>query len=148
MKQDGAILRLSATDLAGHLACSHLTQLDRLAADGRLRPPFWRDPMLEILEKRGLAHEAAYLDYIRKNRGREVVKISDFAAGDGAVNRTVAAMREGVSVIAQAPLRDGRWYGRADVLLRTDRPSDLGGWSCEVVDTKLASKTRGGTVLQ
>jgi uncharacterized protein len=34
------------------------------------------------------------------------------------------------------------------VLLRIDRPSELGGWSYEVVDTKLARETRAGSVLQ
>jgi predicted RecB family nuclease len=57
-------------------------------------------------------------------------------------------MRAGVGAIAQAPLLDGRWHGRADVLLRIDRPSELGGWSYEVVDTKLARETRAGSVLQ
>jgi uncharacterized protein len=148
MKRDATTLRLSATDLAGHLACAHLTQLDRLAADGALRPPVWRDPMLDVLVERGMAHEAAYLEFLRVERGLEVLSLS--SVGDGAkdVEETGAAMRAGVPVIAQASLRDGRWFGRADVLLRVARASDLGGWSYEVVDTKLTSETRAGTVLQ
>jgi uncharacterized protein len=104
--------------------------------------------MLEILEERGRTHEAAYLDHLCKSRGLEVVKLGGLADGDDAVEKTVAAMHDGIPVIAQATLRDGRWYGRADVLLRTDHASGLGAWSYEVVDTKLASETRGGTVLQ
>ena len=38
--------------------------------------------------------------------------------------------------------------GRADVLRRVEVPSDLGPWSYEVLDTKLARETKGGTVLQ
>jgi uncharacterized protein len=34
------------------------------------------------------------------------------------------------------------------VLLRTDTESDLGKWSYEVIDTKLARDTRAGTVMQ
>lgn len=146
MKCDGDILRLSATDLAGHLACTHLTQLDRLAAEGRLTPLFWRDPMLEILEERGRANEAAYVECLRES-GLEIVRLDTEAQGE-ASRRTVAAMRAGAPVIVQATLSDGRWFGRADVLLRVEESSDLGTWSYQVVDAKLATETRGGTVLQ
>ncbi len=104
--------------------------------------------MLEVLEERGLAHEAGYLDYLRNQRGTETVRLAEVAQGDCAFEKTVAAMRHGVPAIAQATLREGRWHGRADVLLRVDRPSGLGSWSYEVVDAKLAAETRGGTVLQ
>jgi hypothetical protein len=57
-------------------------------------------------------------------------------------------MRAGAAVIFQATLRDGRWAGRPDVLRRVETLSALGPWSYEVVDTKLAKETRGGTVLQ
>ena len=39
------------------------------------------------------------------------------------------------------------WAG-TDILRRVETPSDLGNWSYEVVDTKLARETKGGTVLQ
>ena len=41
-------------------------------------------------------------------------------------------------MIAQATRRVERWYGRADVLLRKDRPSDLSAWSYELVDTEMS----------
>ena len=148
MFRDGSVLRLSATDLAGHLACRHLTELERLTAEGRRRPPMWRDPMLELLQERGLAHERAYLKHLRETRGLEVVELRDVGLTPAAFEKTREAMRAGTGAIAQAPLIDGRWHGRADVLLRIDRPSELGGWSYEVVDTKLARETRAGSVLQ
>ena len=47
------ILHFSATDLAGHLSCNHLTQLDvEVARDNRTAPESW-NPLLEILRKRG-----------------------------------------------------------------------------------------------
>jgi predicted RecB family nuclease len=148
MRASQGSLLLSATDLAGHLACAHLTQLDRRAAAGELRPPARRDPMREILEERGRAHEAAYLDYLAGSAGLEVARLDAFTDGADAVEATIAAMRRGVAAIAQGTLRDGRWLGRPDVLLRVARPSDLGDWSYEAADTKLAAETRGGTVLQ
>ena len=57
-------------------------------------------------------------------------------------------MKAGAPIIVQAALPDGRWSGRADVLRRVETPSALGAWSYEVVDTKLAKETEGGTVLQ
>jgi len=159
MQQDGTALRLSATDIANHLSCRHLTQLDRAVAEGRLKAPAWRDPSLELLRERGLIHERAYIDHLRE-RGLNVVELRGdesttlFAdrnkAGDrtAAVDRTIAAMRAGADAIVQADLGRDRWIGRADVLLKVPQPSDLGDWSYEVVDTKLAQETRGGTVLQ
>ena len=54
----------------------------------------------------------------------------------------------GADIIVQAALGDVDWFGYADVLARVDRPSELGAWSHEVQDTKLARETRGGTILQ
>ena len=64
------------------------------------------------------------------------------------IERTYAAMKEGVAIIYQAALADATWSGRADFLCRVDSPSGLGGWSYEVIETKLARDTRAGTILQ
>jgi uncharacterized protein len=64
------------------------------------------------------------------------------------VTRTVEAMLRGVDVILQPALRNGGWFGRPDVLRRNGMLSALGAWSYEVMDTKLAKETRGGTILQ
>ena len=144
MHRDGAVLRLAATDVANHLACRHLTQLDRAVAEGLRKAPAWRDPGLALLQERGLRHEQAYVEALRAN-GLRVVELG----GDkGSIDRTLAAMRAGADAIVQASLGQDQWIGRADVLLKVPEPSDLGNWSYEVVDTKLAQETRGGTVLQ
>jgi hypothetical protein len=57
-------------------------------------------------------------------------------------------MKSGVGGVAQADPQNGRWRGRADILLKVDKPSRLGPWSYEVINTKLASETRGSTILQ
>jgi uncharacterized protein len=57
-------------------------------------------------------------------------------------------MEAGTAIIVQGAFRLGAWIGRTDVLRRIDTPSGLGAWSYEVVDTKLARETKGGTVLQ
>ena len=60
----------------------------------------------------------------------------------------MAAMRAGAAVIYQAAFFDGRWLGFADFLRRVETPSELGPWSYEVWDTKLARHTKGSAVLQ
>lgn len=143
----GSYLQLSASDLVGHLDCHHLTQLNLQVAQGaRSKPDLW-DPSLEILWERGAAHERAYVQLLRDS-GREIVEIEGVGITPALAEKTVEVMRAGAEVIVQAAFLDGVWSGRADVLLRVDTKSELGDWSYEVVDTKLARETKGGTVLQ
>ena len=147
MRAANGQIHVSATDLAKHLACRHLTSLDLRAARGEIKRIYRNDPGLAVLEERGFRHEAAYLSYL-KDRGCDVLRDENGLDDDGRLQRTLYAMRSGAGAIAQADLKAGRWRGRADVLLKVDRPSNLGSWSYEIVDTKLARETRGGTVLQ
>ena len=141
------LLRLSATDLANHLSCVHLSNLNlAVAQGGARRPPRRDDPVTVLLEERGREHERAYLAELR-SRGGTIVEIAGEGDAGGAAG-TLAAMRAGADVLYQAPLAGGRWHGRADFLLKTETPSKLGAWSYEVVDAKLATETRAGTVLQ
>ena len=140
-------LRLSATDLANHLSCEHLSQLSRAAAEGRAKKPKWHDPIAAILRERGMAHEAGYLAHLREIDGIEIVAIPEGSEKDG-IDRTGAAMRAGAALIYQASLGNARWHGRADFLRRIETPSNLGAWSYEVIDAKLATETRAGTILQ
>jgi uncharacterized protein len=67
---------------------------------------------------------------------------------DRPLRRTVDAMKAGIEAIAQADLKVAPRRGRADILMRVDRPSHFARWSYEVIDTKLARVTRGVTILQ
>lgn len=140
-------LILSASDLVGHLNCRHVTSQDLQVADGKLEAPKQFDPLLDILRERGQKHEDAYLEHLALG-GHESTRIDGFGIDDDSVAATFFAMRAGADIIVQAALRAGRWSGRADVLKKVERPSALGAWSYEVVDTKLARETKGGTVLQ
>ncbi len=147
MKQTGSTLRLSATDLANHLACHHLSHLDLAVARGQRRPPDFYRPDVAILRERGTEHENAFLSHLER-QGLRIARPGDDLDENVGFERTLSAMREGADVIVQATLLDGRWFGRADVLRRVPRPSRLGAWSYEVWDTKLARETKGGSVLQ
>jgi uncharacterized protein len=147
MRKQGDTFELSASDLVGYLYCRHLSALDRAVAEGALKKPLIWDPLLEILWQRGLIHEKSYLEHLTK-AGLEVAKIEGVEVTAAAVAETVAAMRNGVQVIAQAALSHDGWVGRADILRRVEVPSGLGDWSYEAIDTKLARETKAGAVLQ
>jgi uncharacterized protein len=133
-----------AKDLTGFLACRHLTTLERLAAEKRIKRPFFEDPMLEILKERGLAHERAYVEHLAAT-GKRVVEIE---RGAEAFEQTLAAMRGGADAIVQARLEHGSWAGWADVLLRVPGESRFGAFRYEPVETKLAIETKGATLVQ
>lgn len=149
MRSDGERLLFSAGDLTRYLACHHVTELDRAAAEGRVAAPIpYPDPVLELLRQRGLEHEAAYVQHLRDEGGAgQVVELREFD-GEDAASRTIGAMRAGADVVVQAVFRNENWYGRADLLIRVPTVSSLGAWSYEVADTKVAQETKGGTVLQ
>ena len=147
MKREKGIIFLSATDLVGHLNCDHLSVLDLQVATGILKKPDYYDPLLEILRERGFRHEQEYIDHL-KSKGFDVVLIEGEGINDTTVSETINAMRSGKEIIVQAALRQERWTGRADILRRIPIASSLGDWSYEVIDTKLARETKGGSVLQ
>lgn len=144
-------LILSASDLNNYLACEHLTTLDLARARGELDAKPERGADAELLGRKGDEHEKRYLELL-KAEGREVVAIEQgdksYEALLAAVARTEEAMRAGAEVIYQATfLRDGL-RGHADFLFRVDRPSDLGDFSYEVADTKLARRPKPYFVIQ
>ena len=147
MKVVHEYVRLSASDLSNHLACKHLTQLDLAVARGNRPAPSWRSPDLWVLQERGAAHEAAYVQSLT-DKGLSVVDLSKVDNDGDALEQTRKAMLGGAQVIVQATLADGRSFGRADILQRIDRSSSLGAWSYEVYDCKLAQETKAGTILQ
>ncbi|NQW03830.1 MAG: TM0106 family RecB-like putative nuclease, partial [Acidobacteria bacterium] len=146
---------LSPTDLANFLACRHTTTLELEAAQGLRVRPTYSDPLADQLRKRGQEHEARYVDSLRaKGLGIEVLTFPDVPKGEprvphvDRVAKTMDAMRRGVDVIVQAPLGNDTWTGYADVLVKVPVKSDLGDWSYEAHDTKLARDTRAGAILQ
>jgi predicted RecB family nuclease len=145
------VVTLSPTDLVGFLDCAHLTQLELAVTRGTLERPVRHDPELELLSRLGEAHELTHLMRLQSSVGGVIV-ISDHPESlDGlraAEAETLGAMRRGAGVIYQAAFFDGRWRGRADFLLRVEIPSDLGGWSYEVADTKLARSVKVAALLQ
>lgn len=148
MRPEGQTLQLSASDLVGNLNCRRLTELDLAVAKGQLaKPPLFENPLLETLRELGARHEAAYVEHL-VSIGLRIVRIPGQFPDPQSIAETLAIMKTGADVIVQAALQLDQFRGRADVLLRVERPSALGPWSYEAVDTKLARETKAGTILQ
>ena len=151
MRQNPKGMGLAATDLSNYLSCHHLTRLDLSAAKGLVERPVRYGPFVDELKARGMAHEHLYLEHLKAQNLSITVLAggdSDGVAAASGIDATIAAMRDGVDVIYQAILACETWSGRADFLRKVDTPSDLGDWSYEVTDTKLARDTKAGTLLQ
>lgn len=146
MKSEQNAMRLSARDLSNHLGCAHLTTLEYSFAKGKIPAPDWSNPDTKVLQQLGFEHERRYLEHLA-GRGLSIAELNG-EPGESTAERTVQAMKQGADVIVQAVLRNGRWYGRADVLQKVAAPSDLGAWSYEVYDCKLSRETKAATILQ
>ena len=147
---DGQLI-FSASDLINHLECPHLTHLNIEVALGRedLEPS--RSDTTNLVARKGDEHERAHLNRLA-GEGREIVRIASepglVGTRAGALE-TVAAMKAGAEVIYQGVLFDGvRWRGYSDFLHRVERPSELGSFSYEVADTKLARRVKPYFLLQ
>ena len=62
--------------------------------------------------------------------------------------QTLLALQSGADLIYQATFLDGDLVGHADFLRKVPRPSALGDYSYEVIDTKLGRTPKAGYVLQ
>jgi uncharacterized protein len=147
MRATGNRTEFSASDLVNFSECAHLTTLDLRA----LEEPLERaddEEETRLIQGKGQAHEQAYLAHLQATGA----KVADMRVGpkgpDAAVARTLEAMRAGADVIYQGALRDGRLTGYTDFLRRVPHPSQLGDYSYEVVDTKLARTPKATAVLQ
>jgi len=164
MQKIDASVVLSPTDLANHLACKHISWLNYRAMLGGQRPSKEEDELSEILRQYGTEHEATYFEALKSHLqtlNRNIVNLD--SDRDQSAPYTVAALQERAKLTADK-LADGPdavyqptffsqengigWVGRADFLVATDTPSDLGNYSFEPEDTKLARIAKVNAVLQ
>src|SRR5215207_9435202 len=136
-------LRLSPSDVTAFLACEHLTTLSLAHARGELDRPEVENEQAELIFRKGLEHERAYLEHLRAE-GKTVLEIPDPEGDyDGAAHATAEAILAGeADVIYQGVLAHENWRGVADFLLR--RPDGI----YEALDTKLARTAKPAYILQ
>ena len=145
---DGEFI-LSPSDVVNHLACEHLTQINRLVAIGELNRPDDGRPEVQLIRRLGDEHERRYLEQLRAH-GSSIVEIPDASSVHDLPHRhnaTVAAMQAGADVIFQATFFDGTWRGHADFLIRVS-DSDPGNLRYEPFDTKLARTEKVSALVQ
>jgi predicted RecB family nuclease len=138
----------SASEVANFLACHHLLTLDGAQAAGQIEKPFFHDPGIELLRELGARHEQAYFRHLVDTQGLEIADIATNVPWADAVASTLNAIHRGASVIYQATFQNGPWHGRADFLIRVEKPSILGAWSYEPLETKLARSAKAGALIQ
>jgi predicted RecB family nuclease len=139
-------LIFSATDLVNFLGCRHATFLDRRHLDEPM-PLGAEDPLLVLLQQKGIAHERRYLEKL-KAEGREVLEIAGEGPQAGRHAATVEAMRAGAEVVYQGALTAGQWQGYADFLVKVKGQSVFGAYHYEPVDTKLSQTAKPNHALQ
>ncbi len=147
----------SATDLANHARCEHLTDRARelavAIAEGRTE----REVKASLVIEKGREFEASYVAARRTEveaAGGRFVDIGE--AGDDARAGRVAleaAMRDGIELIAQAPMRSASLFGYADLLERVDDVEAAAGTlrtrnRYEPVEIKYARSVRPEHLLQ
>jgi predicted RecB family nuclease len=135
MKKDGVRLRLSPSDLINFTGSEFVTWMDRFHKEcpGAIEP----DPVSaeqKIIQDKGLEHEHAFVDRLAA-QGKHPCNLSEFPEQ---AEPTLAAMRRGERIIYQGFLVCDDFAGYPDFLVRVESPSNLGAWSYEPWDTKLA----------
>ncbi len=150
-RRNGAIV-LSATDLMRFAGCAHAVALDLRQLEGERLVAVEDSAGARLIQAKGHAHEAGFLQSLKEG-GKAVASIDraklpyDEAFAE-ALADTRRALAEGADYIYQAALAGGRWSGYADFLERVGRPSGLGPFSYEIIDTKLKRSPDPKHVLQ
>ena len=143
MRLDADRLHLSPSDVTAFLACEHLTTLSLAHARGEIDRPDVENEQAELIFRKGLEHERAYLEHLRAD-GNTVLEIPDPEGDyDAAARATVDAIRASeADVIYQGVFAHEHWRGVADFLLR--RADGV----YEALDTKLARTAKPAYILQ
>ncbi|MBG7613181.1 TM0106 family RecB-like putative nuclease [Polaribacter sp. BAL334] len=145
MRKSNNQIIFSASDLSDHIHCKHLTNLNYDVVQDLKEKPINYNRVLDVLRERGIDFENSFLIEL-ETKGLSIVKINSEELN--AKQKTIEAMRQGADYIYQARLSNEKWQGWADFLIKVATPSALGNWSYEVIDTKLSTQTRAGTILQ
>src|SRR5258708_28580307 len=147
MRVEGHDVLLSASDLMRFMSCKHATALALRYARGEPLVPADDTEDAKILQKQGDDHESRYLAKL-KAEGHSVIEFDRNGVLAAAAQATRAALSQGQDVLFQGAFFASPWGGWSDFLIRVERPSALGAFSYEVVDTKLKRKPDPKHILQ
>ncbi len=99
---------------------------------------------LELVARRGIEHESAYVEELKK-QSDDFVEIQ---RNDRAAETTIAEMKAGRSRIYQGCLAVSPLLGYPDFLIKVSGDSGFGPWHYEPCDTKLALTPRPAFIIQ
>ena len=142
-KDDNGKLVYSPSDLIVYMESPFASWMNRLEKEG-LTDSIDKDAadsMMSVLARKGLAHEQAYLEYLKAD-GKDVCEIDESLGRAEQELATIEAMHSGAEVIFQARLVLGDFAGYADFLIKVPGASKLGDYHYSVWDTKLARKAK------
>jgi uncharacterized protein len=146
MQKKANTILYSASDIVSFLDCEHKTTLDLIDLETPL-PKAEDDEEAMLYQKKGFEHEGSYVEHL-KSRVSVFVDISPAKNDTDAAAGTIEAMRSGADIIYQAAFIEHPFLGHADFLKKVPRPSSLGDYSYEVIDTKLARNTKAKFIIQ
>ena len=141
----------SPSDLTNYMISPFSSWMDRYAI---LNPDVIEDndsesdPMLDLLAKKGSAHENDFLSQVKEKYGGENVAVLKSKDKNHAKVETIDAMEAGYQVIFQAYLERDGFAGYADFLFKVEGLSELGNYHYEVWDTKLSSAVKPYFLIQ
>ena len=136
----------SATDLTHFLACHHLTFLDLQNLSVKMDKTE-NSAFNKLLQEKGYQHENEYLINLKK-QFNTIVEIPKNIPLEERFQLTVESLKSGADVIFQGVFYVHPWRGDADFLVKVSKPSKLGAFSYEVVDTKLAKNPEPKHLIQ
>ncbi len=138
----------SASDLVNYLLCPSVTAYDIQ----NLESPLQKTPdddYVKILQQKGFEHENNYFEELSQNFPNVVdIASSSKNSNETALKDTRKALESGMDIIFQAFLKDEDRIGHIDFLRKVDKPSVLGAYSYEVIDTKLAKSATPKFIIQ
>lgn len=151
---DGSF-RFSPRDLIAYLEGDFAAWCERNAAESieggarrKLGPreltPDGPDEEMDLVKRRGIEHETAHLERLR----RSVPDLVEILPAEDAHDLTLSAMQSGAPVIFQGELLAEPWMGIADFLHRVEGTSALGEHHYIPWDTKLARAAKPYFLLQ
>jgi uncharacterized protein len=136
----------SPSDLVTFLGCRHASSLNVKALSEDMDKAE-ASTTGQLLQNKGLEHEATYLQQL-KDEGKTVVEIPKDRNLQDRTQLTLEAMQSGADVIYQAVFLTMPWRGDADFLIKCNTPSNLGDFSYEVLDTKLTRTAEPKHIMQ
>jgi uncharacterized protein len=138
----------SPSDLTTYMASPFASWMDRLQIE-KQDHNIKADPdneLISLLSEKGFEHEKIFFKKLEKD-SLIIVDIGQ-VENDKKFDETINAMQQGVDVIYQAKLQLSQFSGYSDFLRKVPTKSQLGDYSYEVWDTKLAFSIKPDFIIQ